>query len=57
MAVWQTLSLRARLNTLLVLVMVLGLVVYIARLKVWSGLRAVWSKLWCQISMTRPNPK
>ena len=32
MAMWQTLSLRARLNTLLALVMVLGLVINIARL-------------------------
>src|SRR6202035_5289602 len=32
MAMWQKLSLRARLNTLLALVMVLGLVINIARL-------------------------
>ena len=32
MAMWQTLSLRARLNTLLALVMVLGLVINVARL-------------------------
>src|ERR1700730_4749801 len=32
MAMWQKLSLRARLNTLLALVMILGLVINIARL-------------------------
>src|SRR5260370_41498818 len=39
MAMWQKLSLRARLNTLLALVMVLGLVINIARLLLEAGPR------------------
>ena len=39
MAMWQKLSLRARLNALLALVMVLGLVVNIARLLLEAGPR------------------
>src|ERR1700726_2583368 len=40
MAMWQKLSLRARLNTLLALVMVLGLVINIARLLLEAAPRA-----------------
>src|ERR1700681_2675015 len=39
MAMWQKLSLRARLNTLLALVLVLGLVINIARLLLEAGPR------------------
>ena len=70
MAMWQKLSLRARLNMLLALVLVLGLVINVARLlswrrrrgwrpkiKAWSGLRAVLSRLWCRISTRHPIRK
>src|ERR1700692_2810436 len=41
MAIWQRLSLRGRLNTLLALIMVLGLVINIARLLLEAAPRVV----------------